>query len=68
MNTPWRLVSFAADCHDGTPGEQDDPEEFGEFCSICGLTYGDECLCPRPTQDEFEYEVFDDKLYAQEIQ
>jgi DNA (cytosine-5)-methyltransferase 1 len=54
----WKRVSFAADCLGG------DDEEFGDECSICGLTYAGDCECPGPTQDGYEYEEFDGELYA----
>lgn len=50
---PWRVVVFAAEC---------DPET-GE-CPVCGEDFG-ECPCPGPTQeDEFEYRMLGDLLYA----
>lgn len=39
----WVRVSFAGDC-----------DEDG-FCAICGLEYAEECQCPGPTMDEYEY-------------
>ena len=54
----WKRVSFAADCFGG------DDDEPGDECSICGLTYAEDCECPRPTHDGYEYEEFDGVLYA----
>lgn len=54
----WRRVSFAADCLGG------DDDEPGDECSICGLTYAEDCECPGPTHDGYEYEEFDGVLYA----
>lgn len=54
----WQQVSFAADCI----GWDDD--EFGDECSICGLDYCDDCTCPGPTQDGYEYQEFGGTLYA----
>jgi hypothetical protein len=53
-DTGWRRVSFSADC----TGEEMDN------CSICGMSYGDECQCPGPTQDGMEYEEFHNVLMA----
>jgi len=57
-DTGWRRVSFAADCLGG------DEDEFGDECSLCGLTYADDCQCPGPTQDGMEYETFHGVLMA----
>ncbi len=51
----WQPVSFAADCDDD------------ENCSICGLEYAEECGCPGPTQDGYEYDERDGILYARPI-
>lgn len=58
----WRKVSFACDCD----GYDEETGELGDICSICGLDYCEECNCPGPTQDGFEYQVFGDELYARE--
>jgi hypothetical protein len=47
----WQRVSFSADCID-------------DACSLCGLDYADECRCPGPTQDGYEYRVRDGVLEA----
>lgn len=60
----WRKVSFAGDCIQSSEWEGSD--EPGDICSICGLDYCEECNCPGPTQDGFEYQVFGDELYARE--
>ena len=54
----WKTVSFAADCLGG------DDDEPGDECSICGLTYAEDCECPGPTQDGYEYVERDGTLYA----
>lgn len=54
----WKRVSFAADCLGG------DDDEPGDECSICGLIYADDCECPRPTHDGYEYAERDGVLYA----
>ena len=54
----WKLVSFAADC---TGGDDDEP---GDDCSLCGRTYAEDCECPGPTQDGYEYEDRNGALYA----
>jgi DNA (cytosine-5)-methyltransferase 1 len=54
----WKKVSFAADC---LGGDEDEP---GDECSICGLSYTDDCKCPWPTQDGYEYTERDGTLYA----
>jgi len=59
-DTGWRRVSFACDCI----GYDNETEEPGEICSICGLTYCDDCQCPGPTQDGMEYEIFYNVLMA----
>jgi hypothetical protein len=61
--TEWRRVSFAADCG----GYDDEDEELGNVCSICGLDYSEECLCPGPTQDGMEYETFHGVLMARPL-
>ena len=60
----WKRVSFAADCL----GYDEESGELGEECSLCGLTYAEDCECPGPTQDGYEYEEFDGVLYAKEEQ
>lgn len=57
-DTGWRRVSFAADCLGGDEGE------FGDECSLCGLTYADDCQCLGPTQDGMDYETFHGVLMA----
>ena len=54
----WKRVSFAADCLGG------DDEDLGDECSICGLTYAEDCECPGPTHDGYEYTERDGVLYA----
>ena len=56
----WKLVSFAADCLGG----DDETGEPGDECSICGLTYAEDCECPGPTHDGYEYDERDGVLYA----
>lgn len=51
----WRHVSYAADC----------TGENGDDRSICGLDYSNECQCPGPTQDGYQYEEFHGNLMAQ---
>jgi hypothetical protein len=58
IGSPWRKVSFAADCLGGTA------EEPGETCSVCGKVYAEDCECPGPTQEGYEYEERDGELYA----
>jgi len=58
----WRKVSFAGDCEE----YDEETGELGDICSICGLDYCEECNCPEPTQEGFEYQVFGDELYARE--
>ena len=55
----WKRVSFAGECLGGG-GEN----EIGDICSICGLDYCNECECPGPTQDGYEYEECEGFLYA----
>ena len=57
----WQRVSFAADCLGG------DTDEPGDICSICGPTYVEECQCPGPTQDGYEYSERDGVLYARRV-
>ncbi len=57
----WRQVSFASECSGG------DEYEPGADCSICGLDYCNECRCPSPTQDGFEYCERDGVLYAKPL-
>jgi len=59
----WRLVSFARDCE----GYDDETAELGDICSICGLDYCDECQCPGPTEDGYEYDERDGELYARRV-
>lgn len=54
----WQPVSFSSDC---LGGEGDEP---GNICSICGLDYVDECMCPGPTQDGIEYKEVNGILYG----
>lgn len=61
-NNPWRRVSFASECLGG------DEDEFGDTCSICGKDYANECDCPGPTQDRFEYKEIDGQLFGREIE
>jgi len=57
----WKQVSFAADCLGG------DADELGNECSICGLDYGNDCQCPGPTQDGYEYAEIAGILYARAL-
>jgi hypothetical protein len=57
----WRRVSFAADCKGGNDLEP------GDECSICGLDYSNECRCPGPTQDGYEYAERKGVMYARKI-
>jgi hypothetical protein len=59
----WKKVSFAMDCE----GYDEETGELGDICSICGLDYCEACECPGPTQDGYEYEIFDGELYAKEV-
>lgn len=59
-DTGWREVSFAADCD----GYDEETGELGDICSICGLDYCEECACPGPTQEGYEYEEFHGVLMA----
>ena len=56
----WKRVSFAADCD----GHDEETGELGGICSICGLDYSNDCECPGPTHDGYEYQEFDGILYA----
>jgi DNA (cytosine-5)-methyltransferase 1 len=58
----WQRVSYADDCHQ-LP-EWHGTDEPGSICSLCGLDYTDECTCPGPTQDGYEYSEFGGVLYA----
>jgi DNA (cytosine-5)-methyltransferase 1 len=58
LGVGWRRVSFASECHGG------DDDEPGNECAVCGLDYCDDCQCPGPTQDGYEYAEFDGILYA----
>jgi DNA (cytosine-5)-methyltransferase 1 len=58
LSAGWRRVSFASECHGG------DDDEPGNECAVCGLDYCDDCQCPGPTQDGYEYAEFDGILYA----
>jgi len=60
MSNPWLKVSFAMDCL----GYDEETGELGSTCSICRLDYCEECQCPGPTQDGYEYEERDGELYA----
>lgn len=59
----WRLVSFARDCE----GYDEETGELGDICSICGLDYCEECNCPGPTEDGYEYEERGGELYARRM-
>ena len=54
----WKKVSYAADCI-----KRDPTDEVGEICSVCKGDYVD-CPCPGPTMDEYEYEYFNNELFA----
>ena len=60
----WKKVSFAGDCHQSP--EWDGTDEPGDICSVCGLDYCEDCECPGPTQDGYEYQEFNGELYAKE--
>ena len=60
ISSGWRRVSFAADCN----GYDEETGELGSECSICGCDYTEDCECPGPTQDGYEYAEFDGVLYA----
>jgi len=62
-DTGWRHVSFAADCL----GYDDETGELGDECSICGLTYTDDCQCPGPTEEDYEHQEFFGELMARKI-
>jgi len=62
-DTGWRRVSFATDCL----GYDEETGELGDTCSICKLEYAEECVCPGPTQDGYEYEEFHGVLMARKI-
>jgi len=64
-DTQWKIVSFAADCIQSPEWENTD--ELGDLCSVCGLDYAEECQCPGPTQDGYEYQYFGDLLMAREL-
>lgn len=51
----WKEVSFASDV------------DADDNCSICGQPY-DECPCPGPTMDDYEYEVFNGTLYGRLVE
>lgn len=57
----WKRVSFAGECLGG------DENELGDICSVCGLDYCEECQCPGPTQDGYEYDERDGILYARRV-
>lgn len=57
----WKRVSFAGECLGG------DGDELGDICAVCGLDYCDECQCPGPTQDGYEYDERDGILYARRV-
>ena len=57
----WVKVSWSADCL-----KYDESDEYGEICSVCGGDYED-CPCPGPTQDGWEYEEYNNELYARPI-
>jgi len=57
----WKQVSFAFDCL----GYDEETGEPGDTCSICGLSYGDDCKCPGPTQEDVvEYKTIEGVLFA----
>jgi hypothetical protein len=55
-------VSFAADCLGG------DENELGNEYALCGRDYTDDCQCPGPTQDGYEYEERDGILFGRLVQ
>ena len=57
----WKQVSFAGECLGG------DENELGDICSLCGLDYCEECECPGPTEDGYEYDERDGVLYARRV-
>ena len=60
----WQRVSFAADCL----GYDEETGELGDECSICGLDYTEDCECPGPTHDGYEYAFEPDGvLYARRV-
>ena len=56
----WRRVSFAADCG------MDESGELLPECGLCGDLY-EYCDCPGPTEEGYEYEEFNEILYARKI-
>lgn len=62
QDSTWKEVSFAADCLQLQ--EWEDTDEPGDICLICKLDYCEECKCPGPTQDGYEYKYFGDILMA----
>ena len=50
----WQRVVFGMDC-----------DEDGN-CPACKNDFA-ECECPGPTMDGYEYEEFDDGLYARRV-
>jgi hypothetical protein len=62
MNQPegWKRVSFAAEC---LGGDEDEP---GDECSICGLDYSNDCQCPGPTMEDYEYQEIDGVLFGRQ--
>lgn len=56
----WEKVVFAGDCI----YEDWDEDHECPICPNCKIDYA-ECPCPGPTmEDEYEYETFNDVLYA----
>ena len=51
----WQRVSFAGDCDDDG------------YCALCGLEYAEECECPGPTMDGYEYCERNGILFARPI-
>lgn len=49
----WTEVVFAGDCDD-------------ENCP-CGFSYANNCICPGPTEDGYEYEEIDGVMYGRRI-
>ena len=62
----WKRVSFAADCKQAHLHMTDDGE-LNDICSVCGKEYAsEECQCPGPTEDGYEYKEVDGVLYAKQ--
>ena len=54
-NGGWQRVSFAGDCDDDG------------YCALCGLEYAEECECPGPTMDGYEYCERDGIMFGRPI-